>query len=61
MKYEFKHNGTTKLVLNPTNSVEEALMAELFGGETTIEVTPDGKEITISKVKKPQTTEQPIT
>lgn len=53
MKYEFKVNGTIKLIIEPDNNVEREIFKELFAGEVTVKTTvstaPTG-EITITKV-----------
>ena len=54
MKYEFRHNGTTKIVITPQTSLEEALMTEIFADPDNVEIitVPGSKEIIIQKKPK---------
>lgn len=52
MKYEFTINGCDKITLFPQNAKEEMLLAEIFAGEVVVDKAPDGKQYTISNVKK---------
>lgn len=54
MTYEFRHNGTTKLVVTPKTDLEEALFKELFTNPENVEIitTPNQKEVIIQKKKK---------
>jgi len=56
MKYEFRHNGTTKLVISPQNSIEEILIGEIFSDPDNVEIVtvPNSKEIIIQKKPKPE-------
>lgn len=55
MKHEFRHNGTTKLVVVPQTDLEEALFKEIFTNPENVEIItiPNSKEIIIQKkIKK---------
>lgn len=54
MNYEFRANGTTKLVISPTNSLEREFFNALFRGEVDVtEVSgSNNQEIIISKKEK---------
>lgn len=52
MTYEFRFNGSKKLVLNPQNQMEELMFAEIFSGEVEVKTNPQTKEITLIKKEK---------
>jgi hypothetical protein len=53
MKYEFRINGTTKLVLIPEDDLEKILLKRIFAGEQVkIEVIPNSDEVIIHPEKK---------
>lgn len=54
MNFEFRLNGTTKLVISPTTNLEREFFNELFGGITEVEVSAvpnsvNNQEIMITK------------
>lgn len=54
MKYEFKVNGTIKLIIEPQNNLERELFKELFSGKVKVNAvtsTAPSGEIVIEKLE----------